>query len=45
MEDYEKKYDNLNAATECQDCLYERALCLQFGECWLCLQEDLKKEE
>lgn len=45
MEDYERNYDNLNVATECQGCLYERALCIQFGECLLCLQEDLIKEE
>lgn len=38
---YERESENLNRATECQSCSFERALCLQCGVCLLCEQEKL----
>lgn len=41
MENFERERENLSKATECQGCCYERALCLQYGRCWLCVEEDV----
>lgn len=34
--------NNLNSAEECSSCLYERAICLQEGECLLHKLEEAK---
>lgn len=44
MEDFEREQENLNKATECQSCCYERTLCLQFEKCLLCVEETAKKQ-
>lgn len=36
---------NINSADECQSCLFERAICIQKGECLLYLLEQIKKKK
>lgn len=44
MEDFERKQENFNRATECQSCCFERTICLQVKKCSLCTQEEYKEK-
>lgn len=41
--DIDEESENLNNAAQCQNCTFERVICLQENKCLLLIQEQLKE--